>query len=166
MTDSKSKNQIIKAYNFSINFLATRTRSLKEIKDNLYKKKFSDDAISEVILILEEKGFIDDKKFATEFVSTREKIRPKSKFALKYELNKKGISDAIIHEAVSHIDEYQSALNATEPKLSTWLKLDNQQIKNKMINFLKNRGFSWDISFATYEKISKDFNNKERTNEN
>ena len=97
MTNSKSQKEITKAYNFSINFLAIRTRSHKEIKDNLYKKKFSNDIISEIIIMLEEQGYIDDKKFALEFVSTREKVRPKSKFALQYELRKKGISN-LLHE--------------------------------------------------------------------
>ena len=161
MMTSNHKNQIAKAYNSSMNFLAARTRSIKEIRDNLYKKKFNDDIISETVLLLEEQGFIDDKKFAAEFISTREKIRPKSKFALKYELYKKGVSDSIIENAICNIDEYKSALAAIDPKLSTWLKLDMQQIKTKMMNFLKNRGFNWEVSCATYETFLKKFENKE-----
>lgn len=156
-----TKKQIIQAYNSSMNFLSARTRSIEEIRNNLYKKKFNADIITETILLLEEQGLVNDSKFAFEFVSTREKIRPKSKFALKYELKKKGISDEIIEKAICNIDEYQSALAAIGPKVSTWLKLDKQQIKAKIMNFLKNRGFNWEISFAIYEKVSKDFKNKE-----
>jgi len=158
MTNSK---EIIKAYNLSLNFLATRSRSIKEIEGNLRKKKFNDEIISKIILLLEDKGFVDDYKFALEFVTTREKIRPKSKFALRYELRKKGISDLIIDKAVCDIDEYQSALAAIDKKLSTWLHLDKQKIKTKMMNFLKNRGFNWEICIATYEKTSNGFNEKE-----
>ena len=35
-----------------------------------------------------------------------------------------------------------------------------------MINFLKNRGFNWEICVTTYEKISQEFNNKDGENEN
>ncbi len=161
MATSKSKKQMNKAYNSSMNFLASRSRSREEVRNNLYKKKFSDDIISEIIAILENQGLIDDKKFAFEFVSTREKVRPKSKFALKYELKKKGISDEIIEKAICGVDEYQSALTAINPKLTTWLKLDKKKLKTKIMNFLKNRGFNWEISFATWEKVSKELKNKD-----
>ncbi len=161
MTLKKSNQNLLRAYNASMKFLASRARSIKEVKDNLYIKKFSPDIISEIILLLEEKNFLNDKAFASEFVSTREKIRPKSKFALKYELKKKGISDSIIEKAIESIDENESALAAVEPKLFTWLKLDPEKMKNKMMNFLKNRGFSWEISSAIYTKIIKDLNNQE-----
>ncbi|MCD4744151.1 MAG: recombination regulator RecX [Desulfobacteraceae bacterium] len=161
MTTSKFQKNILKAYNSSINFLAARTRSSKEVRDNLSKKKFKDDVITEVLLMIEKEGLLNDSEFAAEFVSTREKIRPKSKFALRYELKKKGISDAIIEDAVKNIDECKSALAAIDSKLSIWLKLDKTKMKSKMMNFLKNRGFNWEISFSTYEKICENLKNQE-----
>ncbi|MCK5313152.1 MAG: regulatory protein RecX [Desulfobacteraceae bacterium] len=161
MTPQKSDKSLIRAYNVSIKFLAARTRSIQEVKNNLNKKKFSDDIISEIILMLEEESLIDDNVFASEFVFTREKIRPKSKFALQYELKKKGISNSTIENVIKDINENKSALAAVKPKLLTWLKLDNQKMKNKMINFLKNRGFNWEISSATYEKVIRDIKNQE-----
>lgn len=160
MTIKKSNKSLIRAYNASMRFLAARTRSIKEVSDNLYKKKFSNDIISEIILTLKEEDLIDDKTFALEFVSTREKIRPKSKFALQYELKKKGICDSIIENAIKEIDENKSALAAVEPKLLTWLKLDKEKMKSKMMNFLKNRGFNWEVSSATYTKVIKDLKNR------
>ena len=161
MGTSKSQQNLLKAYNASLTYLATRIRSVKEVKDNLHKKKFNDNIISETILMLENDKLIDDKIFAFEFISTREKVRPKSKFALKYELNKKGISDSIIENAIAEINEYKSALAAIDPKLSTWLELDKNKMKSKMMNFLKNRGFNWEISLATYEKICNQLKNPE-----
>lgn len=161
MTTSKFQKNILKAYNSSLNFLAARTRSIKEVKDNLFKKKFDSDVIAEAILMIEKEGLLDDSKFASEFVSTREKVRPKSKFALRYELLKKGIEDSIIEEAIKNVDDYRSALAAIDPKLSIWLKLDKAKMKGKMMNFLKNRGFNWEISFSTYEKICDNLKGQE-----
>ena len=76
-------------------------------------------------------------------------------------LKKKGISNSIIENVIKEIDENKSALAAVKPKLLTWLKLDNEKIKNKMMNFLKNRGFNWEISSATYEKVIRDLKNQE-----
>ncbi|MCP3900461.1 MAG: hypothetical protein GY707_12185, partial [Desulfobacteraceae bacterium] len=56
---------------------------------------------------------------------------------------------------------YQSALTAINPKLATWLKLDKKKLKAKIMNFLKNRGFNWEISFAIWEKVSKELKSKE-----
>ena len=161
METSNSQQNLLKAYNASLKYLATRIRSVKEVRDNLYKKKFSNDIISETILILENEKLIDDRTFAFEFISTREKVRPKSKFALKYELNKKGVSDSIIENAIKGINEYKSALAAIDPKLSTWLELDKTKMKTKMMNFLKNRGFNWEVSLATYETTCNQLINQE-----
>lgn len=163
MTTSKFQKNLLKAYNSSINFLAARTRSSKEVRDNLFKKKFKDDVITEALLMIANEGLIDDREFAAEFVSTREKVRPKSKFALRYELKKKGISDTIIEDALKNVDECKSALAAIDPKLSTWVKLDKPKMKSKMMNLLKNRGFNWEISFSTYEKICENLKNQENT---
>ncbi len=161
MTMPDPQKKIMKAYNSSIKFLASRTRSVKEVRDNLYKKKFKNDIIDKTISILEEENLLNDTVFASEFVSTREKVKPKSKFALKYELKKKGVSDSIIDKAISKIDENKSALVAVETKVAAWQKLDKKTMKNKMMNFLKNRGFNWEIFSTTYETICNDLENQE-----
>ena len=161
MTMPEPQKKTMRAYNSSIKFLASRTRSIKEVRDNLYKKKFNNDIIDKTILVLEEENLIDDIAFASEFVSTREKVRPKSKFALRYELRKKGISDSIIDMAISKIDENKSALAAVETKVAAWKELDKKVMKNKMMNFLKNRGFNWEIFSTTYEIICNDLENQE-----
>jgi len=161
MEDIKKNKNLTRAYNSSIQYLAARIRSKKEIQDNLYKKKFNKDVVDEIIHILEDENLINDKIFASEFVLSREKIRPKSKFALKYELRKKGVSDFIIEDSIQGIDEYKSALAAIESKIQIWSKLDNDKFKSKMMNFLKNRGFNWEVFHETYLKTIKDIQNME-----
>ncbi len=156
MIERKKQDNLTKAYNAGISLLAARTRSVKEVRDALYKKKFPGDIISQVILKLKKSRLLDDNKFAAEFVLTRERLRPKSKFALKYELRQKGVSDSIIEKAISDIDEYESAHRAVNLKISAWSELDRDKIKHKMITFLKNRGFNFEISSAIYEKIYGD----------
>ncbi len=161
MIPPEHERQMQKAYDLSLNFLALRDRSVKEVKEYLYKKKFNSEIIELTLLTLQENRLLDDDKFAQEFIHTREKIRPKSKFALRYELKNKGVCDTIIEKQLDRIDEYKSAYNAIGPKISTWLQLEKKIIKNKMFGFLKNRGFNWEVSKATWEKFSKDIMDKE-----
>jgi regulatory protein len=158
---NKSNKESMLAYNISIKYLAARARSMKEVRDNLFNKKISSETILKTIEVLEEESLIDDRIFAKEFVATREKVRPKSKFALRYELRKKGISDSIIEYALKDIDENKSALAAVKPKLSIWITLDIKIMQKKMMNFLKNRGFNWETSLYVFNKTINDMGNHE-----
>ena len=150
------KKDIINAYNTSLKFLGPRPRSIKEVRDNLYKKKFKQNIIEQTIILLKDENLINDEFFTMEFIAMREKLKPKSKFALRYELRQKGISDLIIDNGLKDIDENKSALAAIKPKLPLWQKLDRETMKKKMMNFLNNRGFSWEKISTTYDTITHD----------
>ncbi len=160
--DEQADIQLSKAYNNCLRFLSPRARSVKEIIDYLKKKKFSSATIDKTIQRLLREHLLDDKIFADMFVENREKFRPRSKFALSFELKQKGIDEHIIDEAVKDIDELKSAWSAVKPKLCLWQNFDSTKFKKKIFGYLKNRGFSYDISAVTCEKCSKYLNRPEK----
>ena len=107
--DEKTDIQLSKAYNNCLRFLSPRARSVKETIDYLEKKKFTSSTIDKTIQKLLKEHLLDDKIFAGMFVENREKFRPRSKFALSFELKQKGIDEDIIDEAVKDIDELKSS---------------------------------------------------------
>lgn len=143
---------IAKAYTVSIRFLAPRARSIHEIKQHLLKKGFNDTVILETITKLEQEKLLNDREFAAMFVEQRERFNPKSRFALSFELKKKGIDKAVIEESLMEIDEFTSAWNAVMPKLQIWQGYDDDKFMKKVMNHLKNRGFSYQVSRTTFEK--------------
>ncbi len=143
---------ISKAYNISIRFLAPRARSVHEIKQHLIKKGFDDTIVFETVTKLKQEKLLNDREFAAMFVEQRECFNPKSRFALSFELKKKGIDEAVIEEALMEIDEFTSAWNAVLSKLKVWQGYDNDKFKKKVMNYLKNRGFGYEVSRTTFEK--------------
>ncbi len=168
--DEQVNIQLNKAYSNCLRFLGSRARSVKETIEYLKKKKFTSATIDKTIQRLLKEHLLDDKIFAEMFVESREKFRPRSKFALSFELKQKGIDRNIIEEAIKDIDELESAWSAVSPKLSLWQNFDRKKIKNKIFSYLKNRGFCYDISAATFKRCSKYIKKlekeKEKENEN
>ncbi|MBF0199717.1 MAG: regulatory protein RecX [Desulfamplus sp.] len=140
------------AYNLSIGFLAPRARSVNEMREYLVKKGFDENILVDTINRLIREKLLDDRAFAAQFVEHRERLNPKSRFALKFELKKKGIDSTIIEESLVDIDEFRSAWHGVESKLRTWQSCDDDKFKKKVMNFLKNRGFGYEVSISTFEK--------------
>lgn len=124
----------------AFHFLSFRSRSEKEMRDYLARKEILE--IDETINKLKDLGFIDDKKFVSEFVDSRSKNKPKGKKALKIELARKGIK----------VDD----LDINEDELAKEaLNRKNFRDKERAQRFLYSRGFSWN----TIERALKNWYN-------
>ncbi len=113
----------------AFHFLSFRSRSEKEMRDYLQKKEFLQ--IDETIEKLKSLDFINDSKFAQEFIAARSNNKPKGKKALTIELARKGIKVENID-----IDEKELAAKAMSKK--------NFKSREQAQRFLYSRGFSWE----------------------
>ncbi len=130
-----------------LKLVSLRPRSEFEVK-NWCKRKKIDPKIQTILLEkLKELNFLDDLKFSFWWIDQRLAFRPKSKRLLKFELLKKGVNKEIIQKALEsvEIDEVLVAKNLIYKKEKRWEKLDEDTKKKKIINFLKSRGFNWEI---------------------
>lgn len=146
---SDNTKKIRTLLNLAIKYLAYQPRTVYEMQKYLKKKDVSEDLIKKTIEILLEKKYLDDRCFANLFIETKAKHKPKSKFAFRYELEKKGIDPSIIDAVLTHYDDQDLALKSVRPKIKTWQKLDDETFKKKMMNFLRYRGFNYDICLST-----------------
>ena len=131
-----------KAFQRAVSYLAIRPRSRKEIRQHLGNKGFVPDSIESAIERLEHYGYINDSEFARLWIETRRRQRPRGTFGLRYELRQKGISEEIIENALKGYDEPAAAWDAVAPRIEKWQKLPEMEIRRKIYNFLKQRGFS------------------------
>ena len=141
-----------KAHNFALHFLGFRARTTMEIKKHLEKKGFSSSVVLDVIERLKQADLLDDRMFARLYVEDRERFKPRSGFALSFELKKKGIRGEIIDEAVATVDDEASAWAAVLKKWPQWQNLDAETMKKKVMGHLKYRGFNYGVSMAAYLK--------------
>jgi regulatory protein len=147
----------------AIGYIALRARSEKEINDYLFKKsKFfpgiiTEKEIAEIIVDLKEENFINDLKFITWWVESRNYFRPKSKIILIQELRQKGVGRDIIGDYFENNsqDELVTATTIIGKYIKKYKGLDNKQQFQKVVSHLMRSGFSYQIAKSAFEEFVK-----------
>ncbi|RLC25467.1 MAG: regulatory protein RecX [Deltaproteobacteria bacterium] len=137
--------------NLAIKYLSYQPRTVHEIRKHIQKKGFDDDIVKKIIEILLEKKYLDDNNYAQLFIQGRVRNKPKSKFAFRYELKKKGVSSLVIDKILEQYDDQTLAIKSVKPKIRLWQNFDDKKFKKKMMNYLRYRGFNYDICLATLD---------------
>jgi regulatory protein len=154
-------DQVERLVNKALRFLSFRPRSEKEIRDHLLRKgKLKDihksdaeksqyeKSVEKVIAKLKKLEQINDKEFAKWWVEQRGRFKPRGERLVKVELFQKGIDRDVIDEVVKQgeeSNEEELAKKAALKKLSSYRKLNYEDFRNKMGQFLARRGFSWNV---------------------
>lgn len=153
------RSELSKIKNYAFRFLGIRNHSSRELRLKLIKKKFPLELIDEAISELIANNFIDDTKFAKQFVDeklTKGKFGPNK---IKSELIRKGIERKIIDELILSIDtksSYQNALNLARKKYHTIKEKDRNKSKQKIFNFLHTKGFDSELILSVLKEIISD----------
>jgi regulatory protein len=134
-------------------YLGYRPRSEVEIRERLNRRGFPAEHIDTVITKLKEKGLLDDADFARFWKENRESFKPLSRRATSRELKQKGVSEEIISEVVSEIDEGESAYRAAISRVSRLSKLDYEQFRRKLGEYLRYRGFGYSVINQTIKRV-------------
>jgi regulatory protein len=141
------------AYEKALRFLEPRPRSAAEVKQHLAKKKIATDVIELVVARLTQAGLLDDAAFAKYWIENREQFKPRAPRALRFELKRKGVSNADIVEAVGEIDERASAYRAGLARAQRWRSLERRVFLDKVIAFLVRRGFAYGVARDAAERV-------------
>jgi len=149
------------AYIGLINFIAFRERCEQEVKDWLYKKKYSD-LSDELITRLTDRNYLNNERFARLFIKDRVKIQGWGPIRLRHELNAKRISKQTIESGIEAIREdydfNEMAKVLADQKLKN-ITQPNYKDKKRLWSLLQRRGFEGpSITFALqgYTFVSDD----------
>ena len=128
-----------------LNFLSYRPRSVKEVRDRLYKYDVKEVAKQDILIDkLKSKGYLDDLSFARWFIESRNTHRPRSKRYLSAELSAKGIGKDIIQAVSGTIgNESETIRRLLDKKLGPKRTLESVE-KQKIYGYLSRQGFAWD----------------------
>ena len=164
-------DQVERMLNKSLKFLSFRPRSEKEIRDHLlWKGKLKDidksdsekaeyeKSIEKVISKLKKIGQVDDKGFAEWWVEQRQSFKQIGVRAIKVELFQKGIDKDTVSELLDESDESKEvelAVKASSKKIQSYKKLDTQEFRIKMGQYLARRGFGWNTIKKVVDTLSK-----------
>ena len=145
MTDIESARGV--AYRF----IGYAARSRSEMEKRLEREEFAPDVIAAVIAECEAAGWIDDAKFANDWIADRADRKKFGKTRLKMELQRKGIDKDTVSEALDKMDDDAELLRARGAAQAKWKpdvfalldRNEKQAEKQKLANFLMRRGFAW-----------------------
>lgn len=148
----------IDAAAYSHRLLNIRLRTERELFQKLYQKEYSKEISLKVINKLKEDNFINDKIFAEQYSENLRTIKKYGESRIRLELMKKGVSDDIISEILSNNtgnddDEYSNAFGLAEKKLKLISKKSKDKKINSLLLFLKNKGFSSEISYKVIKNL-------------
>jgi len=142
----RSQDEVERAYQAALRFLASRPRSRAEVERRLAEKGHTPEAIAPALERLEAHGYVDDASFAAYWVENRNRFRPRSAAAVRYELRQKGVNAEIIRAALGEIDDEEAAWAAVVQRLERWRRLTKEQLAQKIMNYLARRGFGYETA--------------------
>ncbi len=145
-----------KCNNFALRFLGYRQRSEKEVIERLQRKGFEQNIIENTLSYLKNYGLIDDLEFAKSFMRDKININKHGPEKIKYDLYRKGISQAIIEKVLDEDDnEYARALKLAQKKLPSYKNDDKNAQYRKLGGFLQRRGYSSHCVYKILDKLIK-----------
>ncbi len=140
-------------------YLSRRDHSSFELKQKVGKKGYSQNDIDQVIQNLADKGYLDDKSFATKFVEEKTELNQWGPKKIKSHLYKKGIDQKIIENVLSNktddLQQQQICVDLVLKRKRHFLREeDAYKRKQKIYQYLAGRGFSGSIIKKSLPRIT------------
>lgn len=153
------KDNYIKCKNSALRIVERSYKSERELKDKLLLKGYDKDSIEKTMAFLKEYNFLSDNNYTKMYVKDKSKVQGKNK--IKFELYRKGISEEIIQEELSSIDEEDEkevAYNLAFKKYNVISKRESDKYKlsQKLYRYILSKGYSYDIATYAIKKVLDD----------
>lgn len=134
-----------KAFLQALRYIGIRPRSAAELERYLIEKGHDKEIAKEIRRRCEQQGYIDDKAFAAQWVGERMKRKQRSAYALRRELQLKGIHSEIVNAVIQDIsreDELDAARKLASKRLKGISGPLELQDERKLLQMLARNGFS------------------------
>ncbi len=147
----------------ALHLLSYRPRAEQELRGRLRSKGFPPALVEWCLRLLEEQGLVDDHAFASAFVRSRIRLRPRGRFRLAQELRQKGVSAEVAEQAIDQAfsNEETSELDLVCAAARGWLSRqgttvaeslagtdrseERERARKRLHAFLSRRGFASDV---------------------
>lgn len=150
--EALKESEYIICLNKSMEYVSNRLKTVKQLKDYLYKKGFKSDTIKKVVEKLNEYALLDDANFASSFIeSNKNKLSKKS---LQNKLKEKGIKKEDYFEFLDELEDSEVCEKMAVKFLKN--KDNSKQNIEKLIRHLQYKGFGWDSISAVLRKLKLD----------
>jgi regulatory protein len=133
----------------ALNYLTARSRTAAEMGDYLDSKNFGEAEVDRTIERLKELGYLDDLRFAREFVASRMRAKPVSRRKLQEQLYLHKLPQEVIEEALNAVTEETESENASliaKKYFEQFAGLPDKERAERVGRRLIARGFDYDTA--------------------
>lgn len=147
--EMKYFSDIERAKSRTINYISGKLKTKYEVRLKLKEKDFTEDIIDEVIDILEKEEYLNDRLYCEVFIEDKKQLNGYGKNKIKSLLIQKGISKSVFEDFLDEFEYEEEFDNALKMGIKKLNLLSNEEDifkkKQKLINYLAYRGFSFDV---------------------
>ncbi len=158
-----------KTMNRAVRLLAAKQRSVRELRERLLEKLWTDETIVDAVIVkLKEYKYLDDQQYARDLALSKLRQKPQGRRRLQQTMSQKKLDKEIIESAVAAAFERLPEENLIESAIAKRLRLKGnpktREDKKKFYDHLLRQGFGFDL---IREKMSNVTNGGfEQDNEN
>lgn len=139
-----------KTFDRAVNLLTYKPRSIKELRERLLEKPWTNqEIVDEVIEKLEKYNYVNDEQFARDFAASKIRQKAIGRRRLRIDLIKKKLDKDIIEKALAETfedtPEDEIINRAVAKRLRIKGKPEDQKEKKKFFDHLMRLGFSYDV---------------------
>lgn len=155
----------------ALELLSHRPRSVAEMRRRLGRKGFEATAVEEVVRWLLDRGYLDDRAFARQFLRERLRRRPRGPFALVQELRERGLDRSLATAMVETVMEEEGVDEEAmaDSAAARWLARQGPQVRTllaaadrteeataarrRLYGYLERRGFRRGVARRVLERV-------------
>lgn len=151
------EDEFIKCKNSALRTVEKTYKTEKELKDKLLGRGFEEDTIRKAIDFLKEYNLLNDEKYAEMYIKDR--LRTQGRNKIKYALIRKGISEEILLDKLSNVDEEDendTAFKLAEKKYNILKKKESDKYKlsQKLFRFLLSKGYDYNCCNSVVRRLT------------
>ncbi|MGG1661335.1 RecX family transcriptional regulator [Brevibacillus sp. NRS-1366] len=134
-----------KAFLAALRYIGIRPRTSSQLQSYLLEKGFEAQIAEEICRRCKEQGYINDEAFAKQWVDERLRLKPRSPYMLRMELQQRGVEKSIVEDAVKGVSreaELEAARALIEKKARRLQGPPTPEEERKLLSMLMRKGFS------------------------
>ena len=138
------------------NWCAYQERCQQDARNKLYEFGLWPDAVENIISSLIEANFLNEERFATQFVRGKHSIKKWGRIKIKMELKQKRVSEYCIKKGMQEIDEteyYNTLIKLIEVKKRLTSEKNPIKLKYKLMNYALSKGYEKDLVFDVINNL-------------
>lgn len=153
MARRKKNNALMDA---ALAYLTPKARTVREMELYLDSCYFGEVEVYECVERLKELGYLDDARYAADFVESRLRTRPVSRRKLYEQLYNHKLPEAVIDKALAAITDEMELENAAKTAAKYWRQFENLEDfdrKTRVMRRLMGRGYDFEAIRQSVEAI-------------